>query len=130
MDRSMRSEAAYESESGQDQSEDEKVEVMSCTEELEDESRQKQMLNVVNEEYLSKFKLICQHMESEFFSNEFEGQYIFGREPSVFDYALYHDLLTAMLIPRIGKSNELFSVDNRFRLHKVKKMNKWYFIMS
>ena len=33
---------------------------LSSAEELEGESRQTQMLNVVNEEYLSKFKLICQ----------------------------------------------------------------------
>ena len=97
---------------------------------MEDESRQSQMLNVANEEYLSKFKLICQQMESQFFGEEFNGPFIFGEKPSVVDFAIYNELLAAMLIPNIGKSNELFSIDNRFRLHKIKKMNKWYFMMS
>ena len=88
------------------------------------------MLNIANEEYVSKFKLICEHMEKQFFSEEFEGPYIFGEKPTVFDYLLYHDLLTAMLITDIGKSNELFSVDKRFRLYKIKNMNAWYRLMS
>ena len=77
------------------------------------------MLNVANEEYLSKFKMICQTMEQKFFGDDFTGPYIFGEKATVFDYALYHELLTAMLIPNIGKSSELFDRDNRFRLHKV-----------
>ena len=88
------------------------------------------MLESANAEYLSKFKLICEQMEKQFFSEDFEGPYIFGSKPSVFDYALYHDLMTAMLIPHIGKSNELFTDDSRFRVYKVKAMNEWYKKMS
>ena len=39
-------------------------------------------------------------------------------------------MLTAMLIPGIGRSNDMFHGDNRFRKHKVDKMNKWYYRMS
>ena len=88
------------------------------------------MLNAASDEYISKFKLICEQMEKQFFSKDYNGQYIFGDKPSVFDFALYHDLMTAMLLPNIGKSNELFSEDNRFRLYKVKNLNKWYYTMS
>ena len=38
--------------------------------------------------------------------------------------------MTAMLLPNIGKSNELFSEDARFRLYKVKNLNKWFYTMS
>lgn len=65
-------------------------------------------------------------MEQKFFSDNFTGPFIFGEKPSIFDHALYHELLTAMVIPNIGKSNELFTEDDRFRIHRIDKMNKWY----
>ena len=70
--------------------------------------------------------MICIQMEGMFFSKQ-EDQFILGDKPTVFDFALYHEILTAMLITSIGKSNELFHTDNRFRSHKVDKMNKWYY---
>lgn len=68
-------------------------------------------------------------MESKFFSNE-GNKFIFGDKPTVFDFALYHEILTAMLIPGLGRSNQMFHEDNRFRKYKVDKMNQWYYQMS
>ena len=70
-------------------------------------------------------------MEKMFFTDrENDGDFIIGNKPCVFDFALYHELLNAMIIAGIGKSTQMFTEDQRFRMHKIRSLDKWYFKMG
>lgn len=71
-----------------------------------------QPLNETNDEHFNQLKTLCKYLEktffheddqSEFSFTEHQTRYIFGDKPTVVDYLLYHELLSAMLVPRIGR---------------------------
>ena len=86
------------------------------------------------ETYLSKFKIICEQMENHFFVNDeedlSEGPYIFGDDPSIFDFSLYHDLVAVMLVTGLGDGTRLFSQIERFSQQRIQRLNIWYGAMG
>lgn len=96
-------------------------------------------LNETNGEHFNQLKTLCKYLEKNFFHDdeqsdfafkEHKTRYIFGDKPTMVDYLLYHELLSAMLVPRIGRIDQLFSNDSKFRLLKIRKLNKWFYMMS
>ena len=64
--------------------------------------------------YLSKFKVICEQMERQFFDEEISGPFIFGEDAGIFDFSLYHDLVAVMCVTGLGDGNQLFSQSKNF----------------
>ena len=96
-------------------------------------------LNETDSEDFNQLKTLCKYLEKTFFHDddqsdfcfeEHQTRYIFGDKPTIADYVLYLELLSAMLVPRIGRIDQLFSNDSRFRLLKIRKLNKWFYMMS
>mgnify|MGYP004188767975 CR=1 FL=1 len=54
---------------------------------------------------MTRFKFICEEMESKLFKQNKNGgvnQFIFGDKPSCIDYVYYHELLSAMILSGQG----------------------------
>lgn len=45
------------------------------------------------------------------------------------DFAMYHELLTAMLVANVGKRNFLFPEDRKIR-KKIPRLSSWYMRMA
>jgi hypothetical protein len=85
-------------------------------------------LSKIHDEYLTRFKFICEEMESKFFKG---SQFILGSEkPSCLDHVFYQEMLSAMVLSGNGSQSEFFSADTQSRLYKLKNLTKWYRVMS
>lgn len=88
-----------------------------------------QQLQKIHDEYLTRFKFICEEMESKFFKGS--NQYILGSEkPTCIDHVFYQEMLSAMVLSGNGSQSEFFSADTASRLYKLKNLTKWYRVMS
>ena len=110
------------------------------------------MRTMAYSEYLGKLKMLCIQMNDTMFPEdataatttmdkedadaaESDGGdndpiYIYKqRKPCFLDYALYHELLTAMLVANVGKRSFLFPDDKRTR-KKIKRLSSWYMRMA
>ena len=87
----------------------------------------------IHDEYMTRFKFICEEMENKFFKQNKNGhsnQYILGDKPTCIDHVYYQELLSAMILSGQGTQTEFFSADTATRLYKLKNMTKWYRLMS
>ena len=57
-------------------------------------------LTQLHEEYITRFKFMCSQIEEKFFTDG--NTYMFGNKPSLADFVLYQELLSAMLLSGQG----------------------------
>lgn len=87
---------------------------------LDKHNKSNLLLQKVHDEYMTRFKYMCEQMESKFFlKGDKTTQFICSDKPTCIDYVYYQELLSAMVLSGNGSQSEFFSADTATRLYKL-----------
>ena len=93
-------------------------------EDLEKHNDSISKLQQIHEEYLTRFKFMCEKIEQKFFTNN--NKYLFGDRPTLVDYVFYQEMLSAMVLSGNGTESEFLIDDVQIRHTKLKNLTAWY----
>ena len=82
----------------------------------EDKSDKIEKLLRIHEEYLTRFKLMCEQIEQKLGQNS----YLLGDKPSIVDFVFYQELVSAMIISGKGTESDFLESE------KLAALKKWY----
>lgn len=116
------------SQAGLTNNEEERTSSKFYAQDLEKHNENIQKLKQIHEEYLTRFKFMCEKIEQKFFTNK--NQFLFGDKPTLVDYVFYQELLSAMILSGNGSQSEFLIDDVQIRHTKLKNITQWYQAMS
>lgn len=93
-------------------------------EDLEKHNEHIQKLVQIHDEYLTRFRFMCEKIENKFFTGN--NAFLFGERPTIVDYVLYQELLSAMILSGNGSTSEFLAAENNERNTNLIKLTLWY----
>lgn len=96
------------------------IQITSEEDSSRNEDEQMQKLRQVHEEYLIRFKFMCEQIEQKFLNGS--NTYLFGDSPTIIDFVFYQELLSAMILSGNGNQEEFLQGDAAGLNH----LKRWY----